>query len=335
MSDYDPRITPWAVKGLMFPQESLREQLIFLLRFAVLAPSIYNTQPWLFRVSPPQIGVLANTAQRFAACDPEGRHLNVSLGCALENLLIAAEHFGFSHDVRYFPDVDDVYPWVAAVTFAPNGSTAPHRQHLFDCIPARHTNHHRYQDRPVPAEVLRALQSVVVEEGIVLHFIDDLPTQQRLRAWLDRADAQLFTDANARQAILDAVLQGTLDVGWLASTLGRIAAHALRLDAFASRHDEDMPFHAPLVGMILSREDDRVQQVRAGQAFERVHLAATYLGLSMQPINHALGVPSIRQAFVKALALDLAPQMLFRLGFADPEPTHTPRRPLEAVLLAN
>lgn len=334
MSTYEPKITPWAVKGLPFPQEDARAQFIFLLRFAILAPSIYNTQPWLFRVAPPKIGLLANPAQRFAACDPEGRHLNLSLGCALENLLIAAEHFGFAHDVEYFPEVDDAYPWVAAVTLAPGGGIAPWRQHLFDCIPARHTNHRRYQDRPVPAEALRALQNVIVEEGIALRFVEDLPTHRRIREVLDRADAQLFADPSARQAVLEAVLEGTIDVGWLAGTLGRLAAHALRLDALAPHHEEEAPFHAPLIGLILTREDDRVQQVRAGQVFERVHLMATYLGLSVQPINHALGLLNNRQALVAALNLDATPQMVFRLGFADPEPEHTPRRPLESMLLA-
>lgn len=335
MSAYEPKITPWAVKGLPFPQKDAREQLLFLLRFAILAPSIYNTQPWLFRVAPPTIGLLANPAQRFAACDPEGRHLNLSLGCALENLLIAAEHFGFAHNVEYFPEVDDAYPWAAAVTLASGGSLAPWRQHLFDCIPARHTNHRRYQDRPVPAEALRALQNVVVEEGVALQFVEDLEIHQRIREVLDRADAQLFADPNARQAILESVLEGTIAVGWLASTLGRVAAHALRLDALAPHREEGAPLHAPLVGLILTQEDDRVQQVRAGQVFERVHLMATYLGLSVQPINHALGLLSNRQALIAALHLDATPQMLFRLGFAEPEPEHTPRRPLESVVLAD
>ena len=43
---------PWAVAEADYPQGAgARERVRFLLRYAILAPSGHNTQPWLFRTS--------------------------------------------------------------------------------------------------------------------------------------------------------------------------------------------------------------------------------------------------------------------------------------------
>lgn len=49
------------------------ETLEACLRAAVAAPSIHNTQPWLFRPHGPEIEVLADPARRRAVIDPAGR----------------------------------------------------------------------------------------------------------------------------------------------------------------------------------------------------------------------------------------------------------------------
>src|SRR5690606_3392640 len=49
---------PWAIDPSEFPEGgSVGEQLAFLLRYAVLAPSTHNTQPWRFRVDGPELEV--------------------------------------------------------------------------------------------------------------------------------------------------------------------------------------------------------------------------------------------------------------------------------------
>lgn len=57
---------------------------------AVLAPSAHNTQPWLFRVAPSRIDLFADPARNIGTMDPLRRELQISLGCALENVVLAA-----------------------------------------------------------------------------------------------------------------------------------------------------------------------------------------------------------------------------------------------------
>ena len=69
----------------------VQEQLRFLVRYAILAPSTRNTQPWRFRVEGECIEVLADLSRLHPVADRDRRELYLSVGCAIENLLVAAE----------------------------------------------------------------------------------------------------------------------------------------------------------------------------------------------------------------------------------------------------
>ena len=61
-----------------------------LVRYATLAPNGHNTQPWRFLARVGGISVVPDFSRRTPIVDPDDHHLWVSLGCAVENLLIAA-----------------------------------------------------------------------------------------------------------------------------------------------------------------------------------------------------------------------------------------------------
>jgi hypothetical protein len=87
-----------------FPEgAAIETQLRFLLRFAILAPSAKNSQPWAFSVRDNKVFVVADLGRSHPISDPDRRELYIGVGCALENLVVAAEHFGFQHCVSYFP----------------------------------------------------------------------------------------------------------------------------------------------------------------------------------------------------------------------------------------
>src|SRR5258707_1068424 len=59
------------------------------LEAATRAPSIHNSQPWLFRLRAGGIDVLADRQRRLRAIDPRGRELLISVGAAILNLRVA------------------------------------------------------------------------------------------------------------------------------------------------------------------------------------------------------------------------------------------------------
>ncbi|HET8797964.1 MAG TPA: nitroreductase, partial [Thermoanaerobaculia bacterium] len=96
MSPYDPRVHPYLVDEAEFYEiEEPARQKEFLLRYAVLAPSGHNTQPWAFRAAGETVEVFADYSRRLPVADPHDRELMISIGAAIANLRIAAAHFGF------------------------------------------------------------------------------------------------------------------------------------------------------------------------------------------------------------------------------------------------
>jgi len=76
-------------------------ELTDLIRFATLAASSHNTQPWRFRLSSGRVDILPDFSRRTPAVDPDDHHLFVSLGCAAENLALAAAARGLVGELQF------------------------------------------------------------------------------------------------------------------------------------------------------------------------------------------------------------------------------------------
>src|SRR5262245_13404626 len=94
-------LQPWAISD--DPPSSHLELARALIGAAVLAPSEWNTQPWRFEVEHASLRLVADPARLLPWTDRDSRGVMVSLGGALENLLIAARAYGLRPTVEYFP----------------------------------------------------------------------------------------------------------------------------------------------------------------------------------------------------------------------------------------
>ena len=162
----------WDIKESDFPANgSSEEKLTFLLRYAILAPSSHNTQPWRFDVNDSEIKVFADKNKWLSVADADQRELYISIGCALENLLVAAEHFGYGINVIYFPENEDE---VALVKLNPNSSLSIHQDpRLFQAILSRHTNRMPYESKGGLEDTLFVLHNYSIEQGIQLNLTSD------------------------------------------------------------------------------------------------------------------------------------------------------------------
>ena len=94
-----------------------------LVRAAVLAASAHNAQPWHFAVAPDRIDLFADPSRTLGSMDPLLREMDVSLGCALENLVLAGPPNGLGPTVHLLPDPGDP-THVARVDLAPTAAAA-------------------------------------------------------------------------------------------------------------------------------------------------------------------------------------------------------------------
>jgi nitroreductase len=335
MIKYDFKVNPWQVMEHNFPRDrNALERMKFLLRYAILAPSSHNTQPWKFSVSDTVIGVFANFDRWLKVADADQRELYISIGCAIENLLIAAEHFGYDHHVIHAPDPAD-HRLVAIIRLAERArSREPSSGDLFKAITLRHTNHRRYDGRPIPEADIKQLEECAAGEGIKLFLTSDMANRRKVDELISRADALQFADESFRGELGYWIGQGIFGTPWLLSKLSQMAVSYLDIGKIRARKDADVLLSAPVLGMVCAEDDDRTSQVMAGRVLERIYLTATSLGISLQPMSQILEVPEVKAETRKLLPEpDWCPQQPFRLGYAEPEKLHTPRRPLEESLV--
>ncbi len=315
----------------------MQKQLEFLLRYAVLAPSTKNTQPWRFSIGENTIGVFADLTRWQQVADRGRRELYISLGCALENMLLAGEQFGFRAEVSYFPQSTNE-ELAATVTFHPDGAQAPpDRSGLaLGAITARRTHHGLYRDEPVASEVRQHLLDRCTAPGLRVDLLDDPAIRFRVVELNLHADEMEFADPAFRNELGHWVRQGVFGTPRLPSRLTGFLLTRLNLGRVIGRRNAALLSSAPLVGLISTRTDDRVSQIRTGQALERLWLHATGIGLALQPMSQALEIPSLRAELGRVIpASGWVPQQFLRIGYAMcPEKRHTPRRSVDQVLLA-
>jgi hypothetical protein len=326
----------WGVSQGDFPNTApLEKQLRFLLRYAILAPSTKNSQPWAFSVRGNQVHIMADLRRGQLIADPDRRELYISLGCALENLLVAAEHFGLRHGVSYFPDPGNEVLAVTVV-FAPGGVPSYARAGAtVDAIVRRHNDNSVFRGVAVPDEVRRRLMACCVEPELRVNLTDDRHFRRWIEALTLQADRVEFANPAFRKELGYWIGQGVFGAPPLLAGLGRLAVSKIDLGETVGEQDHAMLESAALLGLVTASGDGHLAHLRTGQLFERVWLTATAMGVSLNPMSQTMRRPELRAAVGELLpGPGWIPQHLFRVGFSTrEEERHTPRRPLEDVLL--
>lgn len=329
MTSTDPR----KVDATLFPANgSLSDRMQFLLQYAVLAPSSHNTQPWKFRISGNQIDLFMDRDRWLKVCDADQRELHISVGCCLESLLVAAEHFTLGHQVEYLPDPKE--PMLAAsVQFKLGDATSNLRDDLFKMIAVRHTNHGEYDGRPIPPNILEELSACCIEPEITVQLTSDESIKQKVDEFVVQADAIEFADPAFREELGYWIGQGVFGTSWLISKIGKLAVTHINMGRATAKKDLAVLMSSPILGLISSHDNSRKAQIQVGQVYQRISLLAASFAIWCQPISQIVQVEETKQEVAKLQTNpQLFPQLPFRLGFAEPEKHRTPRRQIEEVL---
>jgi hypothetical protein len=123
--------------------------------------------------------------------DPLGREMQISLGCALENLVLAGPANGQAPSVTLLPDPADG-THIARVELVPTRQTP---SLLFAAIPRRHTSRGAYDtSRPVTQGQLDALGGLVDIPGVELLWFTDAADKRRFGDLTTRATRAIIAD---------------------------------------------------------------------------------------------------------------------------------------------
>jgi hypothetical protein len=337
---FDPRRTPWSIdESEFFEIDDPAAQKEFLLRYAVLAPSGHNSQPWTFRVVTDGIEIYPDFTRRLPVGDPTDRELLLSIGAAITNLRVAAAHFGFDSTVLYESSGNPGAP-IALVTLRETCDPDEQLRHLFGAITKRHTLRSDFETREIEPDTLGRLCELV-ESSELLRFV--LPHERtRASELVEEADRRLMADEKWRAELSDWVRPNETSAGdgitgdafGIPGPLSAFAPWLIRsfdLGETRGRHDREMVEKAAGLIVVVG-DDDRTSLLRSGEALERLLLALTSLGIQYAFINQAVEVPDIRRELWKIMRTPKPPQLMLRIGYARPVLRPMPRRPVQQTL---
>ena len=346
---------PWSVKESDFPQNgSSEERAAFLLNYAILAPSIYNTQPWRFYVSPDEILIFVDESRWLKAADGNKREMYLAIGGAIENLIIAADHFGYKSNVSYFPELvlsssnlSESYDIVAEVSLQPSAQSSLDPR-LFPSITRSEVNASLKANEDLfdqkdmhgnTHQVVEAIRALKTDPDISIILSDDPKTYERLQSLTETADRALYSNITFKSELGQWLSRGGMGPTGVQARIDQIKV--LFLDSVPGRIEMDREIinSSPYLGFIASSKNDRESQLRAGRLLERISLLSSSYGHNLVIMSQALQTAETEAGASELLAEVNGTingsilQQIFCLRSGGPESELTPRRPVKEVLV--
>jgi len=338
-----------------------------LVRAAILAASPHNTQPWLFKVTNSSIELNIDTKRNVGALDPYLREEHIGMGCALENLMLAAAANGCLATVTLLPGKLGPIPaepkpeLLARVDLA---SGKHEETELYDAIPRRHTNRGAYNpQKPIPPQFVDTLSRLGSDEPDVKIFLFTADADRKKIVEISSAaTAELYSDPDVErgsdqwirinwsevQKFRDGLTIDAFGLPPVATAVAKMMPlWMLRWAASRGATNEysHLMLSAPLIGIIAVHDRyDREHCLRAGRIWQRAHLLATARGLAGRPCNEsvemidhekALGKPALRASLLGEVLGDATwqPTFVFYMGYPKWAAHASPRRSIESVIL--
>jgi hypothetical protein len=338
-----------------------------LVSAAILAASPHNTQPWRFKVTDSFVELHIDMARNVGALDPYLREEHIGMGCALENLMLAAAANGYDARATLMPEklsprsAEPKTQMVARVDLAPGKRVA---SELYEAIPHRHTNRAPYQpDRPLAPDFLDELRHLAGDEpDIKLFLLTAEPDRKKIVEISSAANSEIYSDPDVErgserwirlkwsdvQTYRDGLSMDAAGLPPIATAIAKTMTP--RMLRWAAAHSgknsySELMFSAPLIGFIAVRDRyDQQQCLKAGRIWQRAHLLATARGLAGRPCNEAvemidheraLGRPASHLALLSQFTADPSwqPTFVFYMGSPTLTAHASPRRSVDAVLM--
>ena len=344
------------------------EGALALVRAAILAASPHNTQPWLFKVTNSSIELYIDTKRNVGALDPFLREAHIGMGCALENLMLAAPAHGYQATATLLPGKLEPIPaeskseLLARVDLV---SGKHEETDLYDAIPRRHTNRSAYNpQKPIPPQFVDTVSRLASEEPDVKLFLFTAEADRKKIVEISSAaNAEIYSDPDVEhgsdqwvrinwsevQKFRDGLSIDAFGLPPIATGVAKMMPLWL-LKRVASRSEangySDLMLTAPLIGIIAVHDRyDREHCLRAGRIWQRAHLLATARGLAGRPCNEsaemidhekALGKPALRTSLLGEVLGDATwqPTFVFYMGYPKWTAHASPRRSIESVILS-
>lgn len=329
---------PWHIEASDFdPKWSDINKLLYFARYAILAPSGHNTQPWLLSTEGNVLSVAVHPNHHLSI---DGSGLLsveplVSIGTFLEALKLAAEGFGYKLKI----DLQLNRKQLAKIQIDKKVKSKPN---LLDAITTRVSNRNYFETAKIPTEKLNAIishefdgvETTVVSAREDIEFIGE-QTEIALGSIMSHPPYRLELSKWVRvnhTGKHDGMPGFTHGFGNIQSLISKAAIKHAPAGGPQGKKSRNLIVHSSALVIIRSKTNDEESFIQAGQLYTQICVLANANGIATSALGAAVLDPITREAVKEKFGIKDRPVYILRLGKALHESKHSPRWPLEMLL---
>ncbi len=322
---YDIRDIKWSD---FYSEKSSEDRIKFLLKYAILAPSTHNSQPWLFKVTNNSCKIYFDNSKRIIEADPIERDLYISFGCLIENLIIAGRYFNVFDRAEYFGKQDN--NCVAEIFFKnledQKENTLDQFTAWIDAILERVNARGIFEKRSIEKKILDNINQLNTFPGLEIHLITK---NEKIRE-IASLTAEGLKFAYASRAFRKEMAK------WMNSSFSKreegIPGYSLRMPTLISLFFPTLIkffnlskwvailnyrsiSSAQLICIISAEENNPITWIKVGQLFERITLHFKINDIKTSVFVASIEMGELYKRIQQILGTARIPHMLFCAGY--------------------
>ncbi|UCH72204.1 MAG: hypothetical protein JSW62_01275 [Thermoplasmatales archaeon] len=337
--------TVWDIKTEDFPKDSsIEEQIKFCLSYGILAPSTHNSQPWLFKISKSFCDIFNDPSVQIIEGDPNKNYLYLSIGCLIENIIIAADYFKLFKSIKYYTKKND--DLLARLYFQRQNKKKISylNKDLVSAITNRFNARGLFQSKKISKDIIKNITKLNNFENIQISFIDKKTDIEKIAQLTAVGVDDIYKNNKFRSEMskwinnnLSSKKRGmpgyTLKMPLPLSIIFPLVIPHINLGKILSKLNYASVSSAPSIIIFSSKSNDQRSMIEVGRISQR-----TMLYLASKKIKHSVFVASLEKSLTKSKLKKIAdtnyePRFLFCVGYIKTPQIHSPRLPLSSRLI--
>lgn len=334
-------------ENFFWQQNTSEDKIKFLLRYAILAPSTHNTQPWLFKITEDVCEIYYDKKYVLIEADSKKRDLYISMGCLIENLIIAANFFNvfgslkineslFSNHIATFK-LSKIIPerfnenYTSLLKAILKRSNA--RGLFYPCSNCFQVCEE--VKKSIPTEYIKEVSIDFISDDSKIKKISNLTAEGLQIAYKNKSFRREMSKwmknslTKKREGIPGYALKMPLLLSFILPTLVRY----VDIGKFLAKLNKKSLSSAPIVAVLSSSINNPSVWIDIGRVSERIMLEINVRNLNTSIFVASIEMGNLHTKLKEIINTDKEPQFLFAIGKLDLPKKLTPRHNLEEKII--
>lgn len=314
------------------------KKLLYFARYAILAPSGHNTQPWLLSKKD-DVLCLAIHPNHHLSIDGSGLlsvEPYISIGTFLEAMELAAKGFGYLLTIDLHPGKEQL----AEIKIAKKVEPKPA---LLEAIKTRVSNRNYFETTKLSLRKLheiigptfKDIDTVLVNNREDIEFIGaqtEVALSSIMSHPLYRLELSKWVRVNHTKRY-DGMPGFTHGFGNIQSLVSKVAVKHAPSGGPQGKKSRNLIVNSGALVIVCCKKDDQESFIHAGQIYTQICVLANADGIATSALGAAVLDPVTRKVVKEKFDIKDRPIYILRLGKPLRASRHSPRWPLEKLMV--